>query len=181
MAICAATCATSVPDNDFDACKIAPRDGGLARAIFIACDYVFTDITDLGEWTTAIAANSIHSTGRIKGQLPAGTTTTTKFTSCDPEQVTGRVNTMTFIDYNKSATGLDFDFYDEFEAAPDNYRIALLDCDNNLYGIIDSFSSQSDYVIPEDKKEPASWNVTLTFEGRLPKPQNIAGLDAILG
>lgn len=180
MAICAATCSITVPDNDFDACNIAPRDGGLSRAIFFACDHTFTLITDLGEWTTDIGTDDIHSTGRIKGQLPAGTTTTQKFSSCDPEQITGRVNTMTYVDYNKSATNLDFDFYDDLEANPDKYKVAFLDCNNNLYYSVDSFSLQSDYIIPEDKKEPAHWAVTITFEGRLPKPQNIPGLDAVL-
>ena len=181
MSVCAATCATTVPDNDFDACKIEPRKGGISRIVLVACDYDFTDITDLNEWQTAIGADDVHSTGRLKGQLVAGTATTTKLTSCDPEQVTGKVNSMTFIDYNKSATGLDFDFYDAMEETPDKFKLILVDCENDTYGVIDSFAAQTDYIKPEDRKEPAHWAGTITFEGRLPKPVAVAGLDGVLG
>lgn len=182
--ICNAACAADVPVNPSVGCEVDDRPGGIGQFIFMKCDSEFTDITDLTEWTTKIAANEVHASGELLGSKPQGSFNKRKTSSCAPERTTSATKQVDFSDFN---TDDDPNFgvhtwWNTIADTPGKWRFAWLTCDGLLYAWIDDIDIEVDEQIEEDKEGNSFiagsvfWNKKL-----MTVPQRIPGLKATLG
>jgi hypothetical protein len=183
MSICNSNCVSAIPvAAGGDGCKVTTRSGGVRRLIFAQCDISFTDILDLNEWQTKIAADELHATGEIKGNKPKGSFTKLKTASCLPEQVVSGEKSLQVFDYNADdATFLDYDFWNGIQADHQAMVFGYTDCNDNLYGFIGEFAVEIDDVREDDVKGNTFFDILITWESILMnKPQNIPGLNTVL-
>jgi hypothetical protein len=184
MSLCNSVCVTPIPCVGGAGCQIVTRPAGIKRVIFAQCDVEFTDITDLAEWTSLIAAESIAFTGEILGQKPKGTATTKKLASCLPEQITAFEYSITWLDANSDNTAFtDYDFYRYLQVNANNLIAGYLTCDDLLYWGLTNLSLEIDDVRVENSDEEMNFDVVLrykTSDNRMVKPIKLEGLNAVL-
>jgi hypothetical protein len=168
MAICNSNCAPNLPDSYSGGCGIVTRPGGISKLIFIKCDYTFTDIESVAEWTTAVGAGDVVFSGLILGQKPKGSFTKKRIASCQPEGVVGAEKQLTFQDYNTDTITqgggcLAYDFWNTILAEPSSYKFAYYSCDGYLYGVIDSFQIEIDEVIEDNNTGSTYFDGTILW------------------
>lgn len=152
MAItCSANCAEKlrvVPVS----CGATIKKGGIARLIFVACNWVApaneTDYNDKDIWLAYIQSCQIRITSDIVGQKPAASFTETVYSSCKPAKVTGSTHTITFKDLNNDADKVMYEFYNKLLVEPEKYKLGWVDCDGDIYGFY-PFGLQVSNVIGE--------------------------------
>ena len=133
-AICSVACGArpAVPVSFHDNCTDIFRKFGSNHFILIKCDYVFTDVTDPAEWTTAIAADNIHISPAGALVLNEPDNPVVQVEGCGREVV--GVNTYT-IDFRTYQTGVitdnvpqDVKYWRDLVANVGSYRLLMLDC-----------------------------------------------------
>jgi len=165
MAICSTSCAPTLPTPYSTGCSIVPRKGGIKRFIFTKCDFEIAEPETRASWDTALQDGDAVMSGLIVGQKPKGSFTKKRFASCAPEATTGATKTITFQDYNSSATCLIWDFWNDILAAPSKYLLWYQLCDNSLYGPINSFDLELDEVHEDTSEGNSFFDGTITFQG----------------
>lgn len=133
--ICNTTCGSPAkpPLKYDDGCNDILRKFGANVLIFIACDYEFTDILDVAEWTAAIASNDIHVTpaGIVIPQEPSANSFPIE--GCGRE-ITGEVEQL--IDFETYQTKADLSDHTYFRSLYDDsraFRVMWLDCNGIFY------------------------------------------------
>ena len=170
-------------------CNVTPRSGGIPYLGAIDCSIDFTDITDVGEWESAIASGSIVLFPKGLGEKPETEKTTQRMTSCDPEQTVLQIHPLNFQTFDANLTdNSDFDNWIKVEKNQKNYRFFYIDCQNNIY--LDLENNQGiearkfdlDHVIPQTNEEKQSFNIVLNFQknGIIKPFKNDAILEALL-
>lgn len=182
MGLCSAGCAQDIPKISGAGCRIITRPGGFDRVIWKRCDYTFSDITSLNEWETALADGKVSATGRVLGQKPKGSATKKRVASCLPERTTNYTRTWNWKDSNADLTTLtEYDFYQFVDENQDVLDIAILTCDELLFGFFGEYSLDVDDTRPETNDEDATIECAVEVKSRLiSKPTKITGLAAIL-
>ena len=176
--LCNSNCVTPIPAYPNGGCEVVTRKGGVARVVFKQCDYEFADILDLGEWTTAITAQSVAASGKIVGNKPKGTSTSLRVDSCSPEQKVQGTKTLQIFDYNSDNTNFaEYDFWNYIQANRSSLSVGYIDCDENFYGWIENFSVDLDDVREDSVDGRTFFDILLTWNGLLmEKPTNIPGI-----
>lgn len=176
MAIpCIAACAVNVPSFVGANCnKITTRKGGISRVGLLTCDYVFTDITDPLEWAAAQTANDVHLLPIGIGSKPETSKTNLKLAACEPEQLVGETHTLPFRTYQTDGTALtDFAAHNTARQNMGAFRLFWIGCDGLFYFHPDYATENAgfkatytkwDYVVPEDSKEPAMYDIEFQFD-----------------
>jgi hypothetical protein len=174
MALCNAACAVDVPVFTGAGCNVTTRKGGISFVGFIKCNYVFTDITDAAEWTSAVTANEVHILPEGVGSKPATTPTNLKLSSCRPETMVGETHAVNFRTYNVDDTTLtDFVSHNDIKVNIESYRMFWIGCDGLFY-LDPTYATESagfeasaptwSYVVDEDSNTPAMYEIELTFD-----------------
>lgn len=168
MAICNSSCAPALPASYTGGCSIITRPGGIKQFAFVKCDYTFEDISDVAEWTAAVAAGDAVLSGFILGQKPKGTFTKKRIASCQPEGVVGAEKQLTFQDYNTDTVTvapnpacLAYTFWNTILTNPGGYKFGYLTCDNQFYGLVNDFQIEIDEVIEDTN------NGSVYFDGTM--------------
>lgn len=136
LSLVCATPGSSAPLTYFSGSDVTRRFG-FNYFILIECDYVFTDILDAAEWTTAVAANSIHISP--PGALVINPPTTTSFVieGCGREIVGEATYTIDFTTYQDggftSAVPDSMVYWRDVLNNAAGYHIMFLDCNNKLF------------------------------------------------
>lgn len=188
---CSTACTVVLPQYPGGGCNVVTRPSGIKKVVFSACDYVFTDINDLEEWATAIAAHKIHASGELRGSKPRGSLTKKRLLSCRPEQVTGGSRTITFVDPNADNEDFaEYDFWNFIQLNQQQLLFGYTTCDDLLYGFkptvapagtLTEFSIEVDDTRTESSDEEASIEGTITWLGiAMMKPVLIPGINAAL-
>lgn len=184
MSLCNSECVSPIPCLAGAGCQIITRPAGIKRVIFAQCDLAFSDITDLEEWATHIAAQRIGFSGEILGQKPKGTFTTKKLASCLPEQITGAEYQISWVDANSDNEEFsDYDFYKYLQLNANNLVAGYLTCDDLLYWGLTNLSLEIDDVRVESSDEEMNFDVVLRYKtsnNTMVKPIHLPGLNAIL-
>jgi len=192
MASCLEACAPVLATFPQASCGTPTRPGGIKRFIFVKCNVTFSDITDLAEWATKIAAGDVRASGEILGSKPKGSFTQKRLSSCAPEQITGKVSTINFIDNNTDPTPLTaptpgaFEDYAFWNSIQENYRsldLGYITCDGLFYGLIPSktWTLQIDDTRPDNSDDNANFDGSISYTGiPMVAPIYLDGLDAIL-
>lgn len=128
-ALCSTACgeASSLPTNYFN-CVTKTRKYGYKHFVLKKCDYQFTDILDVDEWTAAVASGDIVISPPGILTLPTPDQTIIDI-DCDTKLTTDITYTIDFVTYQVSESDVaDCDF---FKAVYDNhtsYEILWFDC-----------------------------------------------------
>lgn len=136
--ICTPSCVTNIPSVLAGACNITTRIGGISRLTFLKCDNNIT-FPNAGGWTNlanvewAICTGLLFVTGEILGQKPKGSVTKRRLSSCAPEETVSGVQTVTFQDYNASATQLDVEFWNAIKANKKFLSLGYITCDGRWF------------------------------------------------
>jgi hypothetical protein len=128
-----------------------------------------TDIEDLAEWATAIAANDARVVKGLLGSLSDPSNTTKRIGSCDPETLLGRVWTLNFQDYNFTETGnpLVFEkeaFYNDVQADPSKYYLVYGSCDGRSW-LVPNFTLMMNVNVPDNNQDARFMNVQVMYQG----------------
>lgn len=136
MSVVCQTPGSTAPSTYFSGSDLI-RKYGFNHFILIECDYQFTDILDAAEWTTAVAADSIHISppGALIMQPP--TQTSFVIEGCGREttgEATFLIDFTTYQDGAFTSAVPDSMVYwrDLFDNAA-GYNIMFLDCNNKLF------------------------------------------------
>ena len=191
MALCNTVCAEDVPKFLEAGCQITTRKSGISYLGFIKCDYIFTDILDVAEWTAAVAADQVHITTEGIGSKPETAKTTLKLGACRSEQLVGETHTVPFRTYAVDAVDLtDFDIHSDVRDNIEAFRAFWIGCDGLFY-LSPNFATESagfptsftkwDYVQTEDSKDPAMYDIELSFDYTgIVKGKELPGVFAVL-
>lgn len=182
MALCPTECAQNLPSIAGAGCVEITRPAGFDRVIWKRCDYVFEDITDLGEWEGAIEEDKIHASGRVLGSKPKGSPSKRKIYSCLPEKTVMYTRQWQWTDPNADNTDFsEYTFYQFVDLNQGLLHIAFLTCDSLLYGFFEDYSFDVDDTRSNTSDEEAVMDCAVEVKSRLiAKPQLIPGLSAVL-
>ena len=136
----------------FNGCKIKKAKGGIPRLFFLICDpdYVHPETVaeGLSPWSSlvniqaAMCAGLLHFTGPVLGQQPKASLTKKRMSSCDPEEIVGGSQTITFQDYN---TGENLEEYEFWDFIMKNYNLmsfGWVTCDDLMFMYDGSFAPE---------------------------------------
>lgn len=147
-------------------CATANESGGISRIIFAACDVNFNDINNVAEWCYLVKQGKIIVTNEILGKKDKANYTTKMVSSCRPEVVTGKTNTVTYTDYLlDNQEHRDVKFYNTIQKNARHYKLGFIKCDGKFYGLIDKFSVKIDKVIEDTVNDCTYWDIELTWNG----------------
>jgi len=127
------------PLPDYSECIPKFRRYGFRTFGLIACDYVFTDITDPSEWEAAVASNDVHIAPRGIINIGQPDQASFVFDGCGNQAIGALTYPITYETY---LTEDNLEDHLWFESLMDNYtnfRIFLIDC-NDIYYIEDNFA-----------------------------------------
>lgn len=180
MAICASSCAPSLPASYSGGCGIQTRPGGIKRIWFVKCDYTFTNIGSDAEWTTAQGSGDAVGSGLLMGQKGKGSFTKKRIASCFPEGIVGSEKSITFQDYNTDlgsgcATSA-YNFWNTILLESSNYKVVYETCDGYVYGEINDFILEVDEVIEDNNTGSTYFDGTISWNNiEMLCPVHIAG------
>lgn len=148
-ALCPSACTVADLPTAYFTCNTVTRSACAKYAVLIKCDYVFTDVLDSTEWTTAKTAGDIIS-------LPPGNMTINvpDFTSieidCDNEIAADIAHTVDYETYQVSTTLADYTFWRTVQANPGSYRLMIIDSHNDAdaFWVSDAFATAIDAGAP---------------------------------
>jgi len=148
-AICAQTCGTiQDPPSSYHGCEDLFRNFGFNHFTLIKCDYQFTDILDVSEWTAAVTSGDVRLSPEGKAVINPPTTSSFEITGCGRE-IPGEGNylvdftTYQFGGFTNNVPDSVTYWRDVFRYVS-SYRIMLPDCDNTgpLFYIDDQWMDQ---------------------------------------
>lgn len=171
------SCASDALPAQIDPCDLtAVQTSGLAF-IFLKCDYQFTDITDIAEWTAAVASSDVvvSPCGFWGAALPAQTSFDI---SCGKKFQTQEGKILEFLGSEINATDLsDQDFYKTLRANYKSYKVMPFTCDGQFMvadsyvsavtalgespGLDFSWTVPPDYVITSGENNLIQWNMSM--------------------
>ena len=162
----------NAPNYLCDPCDSTVYSGGIAGWFAKKCSYEFTDITDSGEWETAIANKDVFGRvngSRISGGLPAPEFTTKKRGSCGQEEVVkqSRVVSLTDAENDNDFT---IDALYNFLAIPSNasgYEFGFITCDGRFLGFYSNVTVRPFYQIAETDEDDAYWTIEYRYNEQL--------------
>lgn len=168
-------CPPCADDDDYpnylcDPCDTIVQAGGLKGWIAKKCTYTFADITDSGEWDTAIANKDVFGRvngSRILGESPAPAETTKQRGSCGTPELVKLVRTATFQDAENDANFSVNDIYVFLRQKYPQYDFAFVGCDNNLIGFFDDVTAIPKKVYPQTNEDDVYWETAFTFDESL--------------
>lgn len=147
-------------------CATANESGGISRIVFAACDVNFNDIKNVAEWCYLVKQGKIIVTNEILGKKDKANYTTKMVSSCRPEVVTGKTNTITYTDYLlDNQEYKDVKFYNTIQKNARHYKLGFIKCDGKFYGLIDKFSVKIDKVIEDTVNACTYWDIELSWNG----------------
>lgn len=136
----------------FNGCNIKKAKGGIPRLLFLVCDpdYVhpYTVAEGISPWSdlrnveAAMCAGILNFTGPVLGQQPKASVTKKRMSSCNPEEIVGGSQTITFQDYNTTDDLGEYTFWDWIMK---NYGMMLfgwVTCDELLYMYSGNFAPE---------------------------------------
>lgn len=134
--ICATSCpGGSVPVEYHEFCDIKKKRHGKTYFALIACDYVFTDITDAAEWDTARGAGSIIVSPPGILDIPVPGLETIEITGCGQES-NGEIDyALNYLTYWTADDLSDDDFFDAIFKSASGYRIIWWDCEPGAFAL----------------------------------------------
>lgn len=184
MATCASTCVIT-PPSWASACKNQKRTGGIPYLVVIACNFFFTDITDIAEWCDGVAASKIGLSPLIVGGKPVADFTKKRTDSCSPERPTGGSRKIDFTSFimDNTATGAratqftDIDFWNDLVENQEQYQAGYMDCSGRFFGVIEDFSIDASLVHDDNNMGNQFWQGTFSWNSLLEiKPYLIPNL-----
>jgi hypothetical protein len=181
MGLCNSSCALSLEPHVSQACGRTVKSGGIPVLVFQPCDATWSDITDLGEWATKIAAGEIVWTKYLSGSKAKGSVTKKRYDSCSPETAIAGEKTINFTDWNTDSDQQEYIFWNSILADPSKYQFGYMTGGGLFTGFIESFTIELDNEIAEYKNDGESITGTITWEGlQMDVPYDIPGLQALL-
>lgn len=182
--ICASACGNgALPRFIVDPCKKEFKPGGICRLVFAACGVEIPSgqEQDLALWEAFLQKCQIRITGELMGEKGAAQTDKIRVTSCNPEIVSGRTETLTFSDYNNdSEFKTHLAFYNEFMNNPTSYVVGWFNAAGEFYGFF-RYGLEVSEVVPNNNRELTHIDGTITIETKdMPIPVDIPGLQDLM-
>lgn len=188
--ICGPSCSTAIPALPNPACgALPPRSGGICRFLFLSCKGAASlpatpvltgNIVNRAAWEPLFQECDIRISPKVKGSKPKGSVEKARFSSCDPEQVTGRTVTVSFEDYTAFENLDDYEFWDYIQTNSQNLNVGFFTSSGLFYGFY-PFSIDVDDEIGDNLKTKVfkSGEITIETDGKMLKPDLIIGLQEL--
>jgi len=162
-------CSADNPAQDFPAFTtglntgLSAQRGGISWIALMKCEIEFTDIADVAEWNTKIAAGDIIIIQDC--YLTGGKTTEANAVvlgSCRISLVTDRNHTLTLADIADNTTYDRSTLWLHTQNYPNDYKMAYATCDGVLYPF-NSAQINANKNIDDTTEGFTRWDVTITY------------------
>lgn len=203
MALCATGCTTTVP-RFVGGCNIQKRQGGISKLIFLSCNVRFASsgtislttpsgstisigvITDYLNWALLVQNNMVRTSPEGIGEKPESTFTTTRFSSCRPEEISAEQHTVNFQSFDVDPDNLyDNTYWNAVRTNYGKYKLMYYDCNGLIHYTgdvtdpgFDFVPSSLGYIIPSTYEENPYYqcNLSFNYEG-IPVPIDVASIE----
>lgn len=171
-ALCVADCEVTVPSYSSDECSPQRLKGGIIQTIFSSCnlDWNDTNLADQTFWETAIAANEVVFSGRVKGGGFNNTETTEDTDACLPPEVTGNTWQAVIKDFNVSLSDeQDIVFWNAIVSGRNKFQVAFRTSQDYLFGFFPCVASRK-LTLPDNCDQLFMREITFSWKS-LDEPQ----------
>lgn len=181
------TCDDTPVQPEWNSCDFSTKEGGIPHLVFLRCtkNYVHPNEggwANLDNWIYAICNGVLFFTGKVLGERPKGSATKKKLSSCEPEMVVSKTNTLNFKDYNSDKVGFtDVDFWNGIEANKKSLLFGQVLCDDTFYMESVPFDIEIHPVTEPNNTDNHYYDGTITWiANEITKPILVPGLNEFL-
>lgn len=187
--ICAQVLRPSVGDTG---CGNKTRPGGLIRFIIATCGACLTaqpyedGTLNMAAFADLVAQCKIRISAPGEGSKGEPEDTDLRLYSCSGEQTISRVHPFEFIWRDFSRSNTEFEFLEQVEANPSNYKIGFVACADEdgierFYGFLPLYRFKAPHIIPATSEEIQQFSISAAVKKRGQIiPMETPGLSAYL-